>query len=155
APSGPLWVLEANVDDMPGEWAAHAIQRLLEQGALDAWLTPVVMKKGRPGLQVHVLCEGPHRDALVEMLQEETTTLGVRYYSVARTALPRRWVTVSTAYGPVRVKVAERDGRLVNAAPEYEDCRRAAADHGVPLKAVYHAALAAAQMVRQGGQEGL
>ncbi|WP_029421134.1 nickel pincer cofactor biosynthesis protein LarC [Alicyclobacillus macrosporangiidus] len=152
--AGDLWVLEANVDDMPGEWAAHALQRMLDLGALDAWVTPVVMKKGRPGMQMHVLCDAARRDGLVGALHEETTSLGVRYYPVARSALARRWVTVSTPYGAVRVKVAERDGRVVNAAPEYEDCRVAAVSSGAPLKAVYQAALAAAQAEWLPGSQG-
>lgn len=152
--AGELWVLEANVDDMPGEWAAHALQRMLDLGALDAWVTPVVMKKGRPGMQMHVLCDAARRDGLVAALHEETTSLGVRYYPVSRSALARRWVTVSTPYGAVRVKVAERDGRVVNAAPEYEDCRVAAASSGVPLKVVYQAALAEAQAEWAAGSPG-
>jgi hypothetical protein len=100
------------------------------------------MKKGRPGIVLTVLCAPEQEAALKELLFAETTTLGIRAQRVARQALPRRSVTVDTPYGPVRIKIAQWAGGE-KAAPEYEDCRRAAISGGVPLRVVYEAALAA------------
>jgi pyridinium-3,5-bisthiocarboxylic acid mononucleotide nickel chelatase len=136
-------VLEANIDDMNPEWAAYVVHQLLELGAMDAWLTPIVMKKGRPGLQLHVLCNMALRDRVIQQIHLETTTIGVRHYEVSRSVLPREVLPVDTPYGVIRVKVAYQDERVVNVAPEFEDCRLCAEDRGVPLKEVYAAAMAA------------
>ncbi|MCL6594077.1 MAG: nickel pincer cofactor biosynthesis protein LarC, partial [Alicyclobacillus sp.] len=134
-----VYQLAANVDDMPAEWAAYALDRLLAEGALDAWITPAVMKKGRPGWVVQALCRPGDRDRLTALLQRETTTLGVRGLALTRTALARRWKVVATPYGPVRVKLAGVDGQVWNAAPEFADCKACAEHCGVPLKEVYQA----------------
>jgi uncharacterized protein (TIGR00299 family) protein len=136
------YVLEANLDDASGQVAAHALDRALEQGALDAWIAPVTMKKGRPGHILGVLAPGGLRAALAELLLRETTTLGVRAVRVERTALERRFQTVETPWGPVRIKLGYLSGKEVNAAPEYEDCLRLSRERGVPLKKVMEAALA-------------
>lgn len=136
-------VLEANIDDMNPEWAAYVVHQLLELGAMDAWLTPIVMKKGRPGLQLHVLCNIALRNRVIQQIHLETTTIGVRHYEVSRFVLPREVLPVDTPYGVIRVKVAYQDERVVNVAPEFEDCRLCAEDRGVPLKEVYAAAMAA------------
>lgn len=133
-------VIEANIDDINPEWAAYTVQRLIELGAMDAWMTPIVMKKGRPAIQIHALCTRDLRDLLIQQIHLETTSIGVRYYEVCRSILPREVVEVQTEYGSVRLKVAFQHNRLVNMAPEYEDCRLCAEKHGVPLKAVYRAA---------------
>jgi uncharacterized protein (DUF111 family) len=119
------------------------VERLLEEGALDAWLTPVVMKKGRPGHVLSALVSGQRRAALVELLLRESTSLGVRSHEVARTALAREWREVATPWGPVRVKLGRLGEREVNAWPEFEDCRKVAEAAGVPLKDVWAAALGA------------
>jgi hypothetical protein len=138
-----LWVLETNLDDCPGQLVARAIEVALEAGALDAWAAPVTMKKGRPGLLLSALVEEPRRAAVTRALFEETTTLGVRRHPVEREALQRALVTVETPYGPVRVKVGRAGGRELGAHPEYDDCLARAREHGVPVKEVASAALAA------------
>jgi len=141
--SGGLWVLEANLDDCPGQLVAHAIEAALAAGALDAWAAPLTMKKGRPGLLLGALSPGDRRDAVARVLLDETTTLGVRFHAVDRIELERELVPVATAYGEVRVKVARRGAATVGAHPEYEDCLARAREHGVPVKEVLAAAAAA------------
>ncbi len=137
-----LVVLETNIDDMNPEWYGYVIERLLAEGALDAYLTPVVMKKNRPGIVLSVLCRPQDEATLRALVFAETTTLGIRAQRVTRHALPRSIVKVETPYGPVQLKVS-RWGEAEKVAPEYEDCRRAAQSAGVPLRQVYEAALAA------------
>ncbi|MHB8763358.1 MAG: nickel pincer cofactor biosynthesis protein LarC [Deferrisomatales bacterium] len=138
-----LLVLEATLDDLTAELLATLIDACLRAGALDAWLTPALMKKGRPGHLVSALCRDEAAGAVEETLFRHSSTLGVRRVRVDRTALARTWETVTTPWGPVRVKVGHLGGRPVNRAPEFEDCRRLADQAGVPLKEVYAAALAA------------
>jgi len=143
APAGTLWVLEANLDDCPGQLVARAIEQALAAGALDAWAAPLTMKKGRPGFLVGALAPAETREAVARVLLDETTSLGVRHHRVARIALERELVPVQTAYGEVRVKVGRRAGVVVGAHPEYEDCLGRARERGVPVKEVLAAALAA------------
>jgi pyridinium-3,5-bisthiocarboxylic acid mononucleotide nickel chelatase len=138
-----LVVLECNLDDCSPQVLGAVVELLLARGALDVWVTAVVMKKGRPGHVLSVLAQGPQCDALREVVLTETTTLGVREYAVDRVALDRRHDTVQTAFGPVRVKVGVRGERVLNAAPEFEDCRALATKAGVPMKDVQLAAMAA------------
>ncbi len=138
-----LLVLEAQVDDMSAQLAAALVEMLLRAGALDAWAAPVVMKKGRPGLLLSALARPAQRAALEELILRESTTLGVRATPCERAALEREVVSVDTPYGPVGVKLGRRDGRVYNAQPEFEDCRRAAEAHGVPIKEVQAAAACA------------
>lgn len=134
-------VLECEVDDMPAQLFSPLIEALLGQGALDAYLTPVHMKKGRPGILISVLLRPDRREAIEELLFTETTTLGVRRQEWERSALERELVRVETPYGPIGVKLGRRGGRVYNAQPEFEDCQRAANQHAVPLKEVFAAAL--------------
>ena len=127
------------------------MDRLLATGALDVFYTPIQMKKGRPGMLVTALCHPARREALEEVFFTETTTLGVRRQEWDRTALERDRVVIETLYGPVAIKVGRRGGRVYNAQPEFEDCRRAAAARGVPVKEVWAAAVAA---YRDRGREG-
>jgi len=138
-----LWVLEANLDDSSPQLFARLFERLFEQGALDVWATPTLMKKGRPAQVLGVLAEAVRRPALEQVIFQESTTLGVRAHQVERSALSRRFEVVQTPYGPVRIKLGERDGALLNAAPEYEDALARAREKGVPLKDVLAAAVAA------------
>ncbi len=139
-----LWRLEANIDDMSPELAGHVIERALAAGAVDAWWTPITMKKGRPALLFGALCPAAVRDTVVEMLLRETTTIGVRFDRVERTMLVRETVTVETEYGPIAIKVARgADGAVWNAAPEHDACAAAAVNRGVALKEVFAAAVAA------------
>jgi hypothetical protein len=137
-------VLELNVDDMSGELAALALARAHEAGALDAWSTPIGMKKGRPALMLSALASRAGVDAVARALLSETTSLGLRVRPVDRIERARRMATVETPYGPIAVKIADGDGLPRNAAPEYEACKAAAETHGVPVKQVFAAALAAA-----------
>jgi uncharacterized protein (TIGR00299 family) protein len=135
--------LQANLDDATPQILAYALERLLEHGALDAWIAPVTMKKGRPGHLIGALCPGPLRAKLTDLLLRETPTLGVRAWRVERTALERRFQEVETPFGKVKIKIGLSSGDRVNASPEYEDCARLAKEKGVPLKDVLAAALSA------------
>jgi uncharacterized protein (TIGR00299 family) protein len=136
-------VLETELDDASPQVLGPLVDRLLGAGALDAFFTPVQMKKGRPGVLVTVLAEPAKREALEELLFRETTTLGVRRQEWDRTVLERETATVETAYGPIRVKIGRRGGVVYNASPEFDDCLRAAGERGVAVKEVLAAALAA------------
>jgi len=140
-----LTMLETNVDDLNPEIYDYAMTRLFDAGALDVFLSPIQMKKNRPATLLRVLCRPGDADALEAILFAETSTLGVRRQPVTRHCLPRTIHTVETPYGPVRVKVARWGGGQVKAAPEYDDCLRLAATHGVPLRDVYRAAERAAE----------
>jgi uncharacterized protein (DUF111 family) len=134
-------VLEANIDDMNPQIFAYVMERALEQGALDAFGIPVQMKKNRPGMLMTVLCRTEDAPKLTQLLFAETSTLGVRHREEQREILARKLVTVNTRWGDVRFKVASRNGTVTNCAPEYEDCRRIAAEHHVPLKTVMQEAV--------------
>jgi hypothetical protein len=134
-------VLEANLDDMSPQVFGYVIDRLLEAGALDVFATPVQMKKSRPGLVLTVLARNQDVERLSKLIFAETTTLGMRLRQEQRLTLARQHVTVTTPWGEVRVKIGSLDGEVCNAAPEYEDCRRLAAEHNVPLKRVMQEAL--------------
>jgi len=136
-------VLEANVDDATGEVAAIAIEALLEAGALDAWAQPITMKKGRPAMTIAALVDLGRTDELSRVLLAQTGSLGVRRREVSRLERPRRFVEVSTAYGTVRVKIADGDGLPIVVHPELEDCRARAKEHGVPVREVIRAAISA------------
>lgn len=136
-----LLFLECNLDDLNPEIMPYVLEKLLAAGALDAWLQPVIMKKGRPAQTLKVLCSPEQRQVMEQIMFTQTTTLGVRAYYVERTALERRWKTVQTPWGEVRVKEGLLDGKVVNAVPEFEDCKKIAEANGVPLKAVESAAL--------------
>ncbi len=128
---------------MNPEWFALASERLFETGALDVTLVPVIMKKGRPGIIVSVLCLPSLKKRLLPVLFEETTTLGVRAYEVERFELKRELKKVKTPFGMVLVKIGKDDsGRVINMAPEYESCKALAKKTGVSLKKIYATALA-------------
>jgi len=134
-----LCVLECNIDDMNPECYDYVLERAFAAGANDVWLTPVLMKKNRPGTVLSVLCLPMLEPELTELLLTETTTLGVRRYQVARTGLVRETARVATRYGQVAVKIAHLRGRPLRGKPEYEDCKRLALERGVPIHAVYAA----------------
>ena len=131
-----LLMLEANVDDMNPQICGFFAERAFSLGVLDVFFSPVQMKKNRPGVLLSVLCRPEQRDAVTELFFAETTTLGVRGHEVFRRALEREWIPVATPYGEVRVKVSRENGRVHNFSPEFEDCRRLAAENAVPLKKV-------------------
>ncbi len=138
-------LLEANVEDMTGELAGHALDAILSAGALDAWAVAATMKKGRPGLVISALAEVARADAIVAAVLRETTSIGVRKTAVTRTERPRRVVTVTTPFGPVRVKVSEGPYGPPQVKPEFDDCAALARDAGVPVREVVAAATASAR----------
>ena len=140
-----LVVLESNLDDMNPQWFGHLFEALMGRGALDVTAAPVLMKKGRPGQMLSVLCRPEAVPALTALLLAETTTLGVRRYAVRRQAAGRAMVEVQTAYGLISVKLRVVEGLVTGATPEYDDCHAAAHALEVPLPLVSAAAQAAAQ----------
>ncbi len=142
-PQDRVVVLECALDDATPQVLAHAMELALEHGALDAMAAPVTMKKGRLGTLLTVLCKPENEDDLEKLLFRETTTLGIRRREEERVILDREFVTVETQFGRIRMKIASAAGEILNAMPEYEDCRRAAREHAVALRAVMEAALAA------------
>jgi uncharacterized protein (TIGR00299 family) protein len=132
-----LEVIETTIDDMNPQWYDHLIELLYTQGALDVILVPVQMKKNRPGTMLKVTAQEAAKQRLLQVLFRETTTIGIRSYPVERVKLARRAETVATPWGDVRVKVIERPEGLVETVPEYEDCKRIAREHKIPLKQVY------------------
>ncbi len=143
-----LVLLETNVDDLNPELYEYVMERLFQAGALDVFLTPVQMKKNRPGTLLSVLGRPGDTDELQKILFAETSTLGIRQGWVTRRALPRSIHTVQTDYGPVRVKLARWGEGQSKVAPEYQDCRHLAQESGAPLQDVYRAAEAAAEHLR-------
>lgn len=136
-------VLECEIDDMNPQIFGPLMDRLHEAGALDVFYAPVHMKKNRPGTLVTVLAPAAGREAMAEVLFRETTTIGVRWREMSRERLARETVPVATALGEIRVKVARRGGRVVNAQPEFDDCARIAAARAVPIKEVQAIAMQA------------
>ncbi len=143
AEAGTVTVLETALDDLSPQVLAHVAETALASGALDVMLTPVIMKKGRPGTLLTILCNASDSPALEQLLLRETSTLGIRIRQDRRSCLDRSFATVSTAYGDIRIKVGSRAGEALNVAPEFEDCRTAAALHQVAVKQVQQAAIAA------------
>jgi pyridinium-3,5-bisthiocarboxylic acid mononucleotide nickel chelatase len=137
--------LEASIDDMSPQLYEPLLERLFEAGALDVYLTPVIMKHGRPGIVVTALCAPAAVQALAHALFAESTTIGVRWSMRERAVLPREIVTLVTAYGPLPCKVSRLDGRVVTATPEFADVRRLATAKSLPVRLVLDAARAEAR----------
>jgi len=140
-PVEEITVLEANIDDMSPQVFGYVMEQALEAGALDAFGTPVQMKKNRPGMLLTVLCRVEDSQRLTRMVLAETTTLGVRIRQETRAVLARRHVNVSTQWGDIRMKLANLNGSISNYAPEYEDCRRIARERNLPLKTIMQEAI--------------
>ena len=141
--SQTVTVLETALDDLSPQLIAHVAEQALKLGALDVMLTPVLMKKGRPGTLITLLTDEEHQPALARLLLTETSTLGLRISRQQRICLNRRHTPVSTPYGEIRIKIGTLNDEELNAAPEFEDCRTAASNHDVPIKRVQQAAIAA------------
>src|SRR5206468_462896 len=129
--SADVIVIEANIDDMTPQNFGYVTDKLLAAGALDVFTIPVQMKKGRPGHLLQVLATRDDSDALSKIIFRETTTIGIRRHGADRTTLQREFVEVETEYGTIKIKVSKLDDEIVNAAPEYEDCARAAREKGI------------------------
>jgi uncharacterized protein (TIGR00299 family) protein len=128
--------IECEIDDMSPQLFGPVSDALFGAGALDVFLTPVFMKKGRPGTLLTVLAPPALREAIAALLFRETTTIGVRFEQLERETLERDWIEVAVDGGPIRIKLAKRRGDIVNASPEFDDCLRVAAATGRPLKVV-------------------
>jgi uncharacterized protein (TIGR00299 family) protein len=147
AATAQVSVIEANLDDLLPELVPDAAAACFAAGALDVWVTPVQMKRGRPGFVLSALARPSAEDPVVDAILRETSTLGVRITRAERRELERSHRTVVVAGRPVRVKLGLRGGEVVNIAPEHADCEQAARDTGLPVKAVWARALAGAQVV--------
>jgi uncharacterized protein (TIGR00299 family) protein len=143
APSTTVVVIEADIDDMNPQIFGVVMDTLLAQGALDVFYTSIQMKKNRPGILLTVVAPPDARERLTAIIFRETTTIGVRYSEMARECLDREEVTVATPLGPVRIKVARRNGHILNTSPEFDDCARIARERDVPLKEVQALAIKA------------
>ncbi|MCD6481727.1 MAG: nickel pincer cofactor biosynthesis protein LarC [Thermoplasmata archaeon] len=135
-----LYVIETNIDDMSSEVYPFIIERLLGAGAMDAFVMPAIMKKGRAGNLLRVIAPAENLEEIKGIIFNETSTLGIRYHGVRRHVLERRIIKVETEYGEIRVKVGYHNGKVTTISPEYEDCRRIAEKSKVPLKKIYEEA---------------
>ncbi|MDQ0806064.1 uncharacterized protein (DUF111 family) [Priestia megaterium] len=129
--------MEVNLDDISGELLGYIMDLLLESGANDVFYTPIYMKKNRPGVLLQLLCAEAYVDKIKEILFQETTTLGIRYYPLSVHRLEREFHKVETEWGSVTVKTGIMKGEVVQRAPEFEDCKLIAETYSVPLKRVY------------------
>ncbi|HIJ96968.1 MAG TPA: nickel pincer cofactor biosynthesis protein LarC [Desulfuromonadales bacterium] len=129
-------VVESNIDDSTAELLGYVMERLLDEGALDVFFTPIQMKKNRPATQLSFLCRQEHLDDLTRLLLVETSAIGLRYFPVGRIKMERRIATIQTCFGPVRFKQIFDQGHLLRSAPEYDDCRTIARERSIPLMEV-------------------
>lgn len=132
-PSQMVMVIEANIDDMNPQIYGYVMEKLFEKGALDVFLTHIIMKKGRPGIKLTVLCRETEKEELIKIILRETTTIGLRFYKVNRRVLKREIKVVDTEFGKTKVKFARLGDEILKATPEYEDCRRIARRLNIPL----------------------
>jgi pyridinium-3,5-bisthiocarboxylic acid mononucleotide nickel chelatase len=151
-PARELTLLEANVDDATGEVLGAAVEKLLAAGAPDAWLEPIVMKRGRGAYKICAIVPRPDAERLSRLMMRETGALGVRHLPIGRTVAERRHVTVDLPYGRCRIKIGSLDGEDFTIAPEYADAARLAEQSGLPLPQIYTDAKAAYETVRSNQQ---
>jgi hypothetical protein len=128
-----ITVIETNIDDMNPQLYEYVMERLFKAGALDVYLTQILMKKGRPGVKLTVLCNEQKRGLLSDIILEETTTIGLRFHKSERKVLHREIKKIDTEFGKVRVKVAKSGTAIIKTTPEYEDCKRIAKKLKIPL----------------------
>ncbi|HEY9898284.1 MAG TPA: nickel pincer cofactor biosynthesis protein LarC [Pantanalinema sp.] len=145
-------VVETNIDDANPQFHEYVVDRLFEAGALDVFLTPIVMKRGRSGIKLTALVAPDKQELITDIIFAETPSVGVRTYQAERRMLDREIMSISTDFGPIRVKVARQMGAITNLMPEYKDCVSAAKKQGVPLKTVWQATLS--QALQQTGRAG-
>ena len=134
-------VVETNIDDQSPELYGYIMEKLFAAGALDVWITPILMKKNRPAATLSVLITEDCRDKAVDIILHETTAIGMRFHPVTRTTASREFIIIGLPWGDVKVKISSYQGKICNVAPEYEDCRKIAAESGIPLKVVQQVAL--------------
>jgi len=130
------WIVECNIDDMNPERYESVMDTLFEKGALDVYLTPIVMKKSRPAVTLSIICDPEKKRDIEEVLWLETTTFGLRFYRISKAMLKREFSEVETKYGPVTLKHAIYWGRRIKSKPEYEDCKRLAGEKGVSISEI-------------------
>mgnify|MGYP004702128467 CR=1 FL=1 len=130
-------MLETNIDDMNPEIYGYVMERALDKGALDVFMTPIMMKKNRPGVKLSILCEEKNQSEFEHLIFSETTTLGIRKYAVDRSVLSRKIIKLKTAYGDVDIKIGLIDDCHMKYSPEYEECRKIAESLKIPIKKVY------------------
>ncbi|MDR4509646.1 MAG: nickel pincer cofactor biosynthesis protein LarC [Candidatus Brocadiaceae bacterium] len=135
--SDEMWIVETNIDDMSGEVLGYAMEKLFEAGAVDVYLTPIQMKKGRPGTMISAIVSEPYLPAIELLFFQQTTTFGIRKYKVARTILTRESRALDCQWGKIQVKIGKLNNEVTSFSPEYEDCKRVAEEQGIPLKQVY------------------
>ena len=140
-------VIEANIDDQTPEIYGYIMDRLFAAGALDVWLTPIIMKKNRPATKLSVLISPSYQTKVTEIIFQETTSIGMRFYPVSRAMADREFIVIGLPWGDVKVKISSYQGKICNVAPEYEDCRKIAEKSGMPLKVVQQLALKEAMSV--------
>ena len=140
-PGDKVSIIETNIDDMNPEFYDSVFEKLFNAGALDVYLAPIQMKKNRPATLLSVICPPEMVDDLSRIVLANTTSFGARISHATRRCLNRKWETVSTKFGDIRVKIGLMDGEPVTASPEYEDCKKAAEAHGLPVKQVYNEAI--------------
>lgn len=138
--------IETNLDDLSPELVGHVTSLLFDSGALDVWVTPIQMKKQRPGMLLSVLCERTAAQQMADIIFFNTTAFGIRTSEVTRWKLRRDFILVQTAFGPITVKRGFRGDELIQVAPEFESCRKAATEFKCPLQIVFDAAKAAAKV---------
>jgi uncharacterized protein (DUF111 family) len=140
-----LVLIETNIDDMNPELYEAAMDSLFKAGALDVYLSPIIMKKSRPASKISVLSTERSRDIMTQVLLQETSSFGVRYYKVGRTVLERDIKSVKTSYGPIKIKIGKLNGRTLQASPEYEDCKKTSKTKKVPVRNIYDEAYSLAK----------
>ena len=141
--SDEMLMLETNIDDMNPEIYDYVFERLFKAGAREVFLQAIQMKKNRPGTLLSIIAPPEARDRLTSIVFRESTTIGIRYIEMKRECLARETTTVDTPFGPVAIKIARRNGEILNASPEFDDCARIAAERGRPVKDVHAAAVKA------------
>ena len=130
-------IIETNIDDMNPEFYGHVMDSLFSGGAVDVYMTPIIMKKNRPAVKISALVSPEHYRNVANVLLEETSTFGIRSYEVDRKTLDRSVISLSSPWGKVKVKVGKMGDKILQISPEYEDCKRIAGEKGIPLKTVY------------------
>jgi uncharacterized protein (DUF111 family) len=131
-------LIECNIDDMNPEFYDYISERLFRAGAADVYFSDIIMKKGRPGITLNVICESGLVDIVKEVIFTESTTLGIRIFRFHKETLSREFRILSTIYGDVTFKHSFLNGNEVSVKPEFEECRKIAADNGIPVKEVYN-----------------
>ena len=140
-----VWVVETNIDDMPGEHIGYLLEEVFHAGALDGYIMPIQMKKSRPGSLISVIVEDKNLSKIEDVIFYQSTTFGIRKYKTSRRKLSRKLVNVQTEFGMIQVKIGLFNGKIRNVVPEHEECKKIAAERGLPLKLVYQVTQEAAR----------